>query len=402
MMQLSLSRYRGDSLFAIWVRIIATAVGACFGGILWYVASGNGRGNVWGMGVTTAVGFPILFFIRAYHPAPQPLKSVLTVTTMLVLGFSWIGTHNPTPGTALTYGADILWRRMVNVFIGLGAAFVVSLLPPSHTLRRYMRHGHAACIAELTRLTCCVLSFGTVHPDPAAVPDDHPDRVQLNKSLLALRAKIRQLKSKGPNTMFEVSLRGKWPEQRYTELNAVLLDAAKRLMFSFNVLKVQSGPWARAQFKRLRLSDPQFVGDLFAVLHMSSTSLAVPMPMPQITPAPLFDRLFTLMNGFDVVSARSPNIDEEETLLAELNLPKHLDRATLENQDYFYYASGANAWSSFVWRLDRVALAVKELCGEAYVVPTQYKEHYTPHVSQFDLAHTHPADSASPMSRKDR
>lgn len=374
MMQLCLSPHRGDSIFAVWVRIMATAIGACAGGSIWYIASGNSTGNVFGMGATTAVAFPLIYFFRTYCPASPPYKIVLTVTCFLCLGYSWTNTHFPPPDTHLTYGVDIMWRRMVNTFIGLGAAFVVSLLPPSQTLRAYQRRGHARCIADLTLLTSNVLTFGQIHPDPSAVPDTPTsDRALLTKSLISLRSRIRRLKLISANTRYEVSLRGKWPQKRYQELNTALQDAVKTLTCAFNVLKAQPGPWARALLKRLRLSDPRFIGDLFAVMHMAHAALAAGAPLPQITPAPLFDRLFFLKNDFDIVSAEDMDDTDEEEFFAALNLPRHLDRATLENINYFRYAAGATAWAGFILRLDRLALAVKELCGEDYNVPTNYR-----------------------------
>lgn len=371
MFQLTLSRWRGDTFYGTWVRVIATALGACFGGIMWYISSGSGQGNVWGMGVTTAVAFPMLYFFRQYSPFSPPLKLVCVVTAFLVLGYSWQDTHFPSPGV-LTYGADIMWRRLVLVLIGLGAALVGSYLPPSHTLRVYQRKGHAACIAELTKLTSSVLTWGAIHPNPDRVPEDDPERVQLTKSLINLRSKIRRLQAISPNTAYEVSFLGRWPAERYKELNEALLDAVKNLTYAYNVLKLQPGPWARAQFKRMRLSDPRFVGDMFAVVHMASTSLGGGKPMPHITPAPLLDRLFTLKNGFDIVS--SFDYEENEEIFTVLDLPQHLDRATLENIDYFLYAVGATSWTSFILRLDRIALAIKELCGEAYMVPLHVVE----------------------------
>jgi hypothetical protein len=49
-------------------------------------------------------------------------------------------------------------------------------------------------------------------------------------------------------------------------------------------------PWRKALLDRTRLSDPVFLGDVLAVITMTSTALHAGTPLPQITPSPLVAR----------------------------------------------------------------------------------------------------------------
>ncbi len=53
-------------------------------------------------------------------------------------------------------------------------------------------------------------------------------------------------------------------------------------------------PWRKALLDRTRLSDPVFLGDVLAVISLSSNALKAGTALPQITPSPLVARFVGL------------------------------------------------------------------------------------------------------------
>ncbi len=80
---------------------------------MWYVGSGSGRGNVYGLAAVCAVGFPMLFMIRIHYPAPPLLVIIFTVSAGLVVGYSWLNA-SLIQATNATWGWDVAWRRFVS------------------------------------------------------------------------------------------------------------------------------------------------------------------------------------------------------------------------------------------------------------------------------------------------
>lgn len=352
MSQLTLGRFSADTAFGFVSRIIATTLGALAGLVIWYISTGDGRGNAYGLAATSAIAFPMIFLARLYYPAPPITSIITTVTVALIIGYSWQDTHNPSYGN-LGYGIEVGWRRLVGVIIGVTAAFVMSLLPPRRTLRAYQRRSHARTISELASLKCQVIAYAAHHGA------DEP--VGLSKSLIALRGKLRRLDAISATIAYELTLRGKWPKERYKALFDVQMEISKLLSHFVSVAKKLPEPWAKALLRRTRMTDPLFIGDAIAVLIMCSTALQTGAPLPQITPCPLLDRYLLYRPGFSITR------DDDDD---HLGLPVHITYDILSDPDYFNYAVGCSTVAGLVIRLDKLMLLVKELVGEGYAVPT--------------------------------
>ncbi|KAN0063991.1 hypothetical protein ACQY0O_003597 [Thecaphora frezii] len=366
MAQLTLARFRGETAFALLSRLAATLVGACFGLAIWYISTGLGHGNAYGLGATTAFAFPLLMLFRLYYPGP-PITSIITsVTVMLIVGYSWKDVTNPSPGSP-GFGWTVTWKRFVTVAIGVTAAYLFSYLPPSNSLRKHQRLSHATTIAELGKSYCRVVSIAA-SPHHGAETDGEAERV--NKRLIALRAKLRRLDMAAVNVSYEYSLRGRWPKARYTELFKVQMELLKLLSHTLTVISQLGPAYSLALLRRTRFLDPLFLGDVISVISMCSTALKTASPLPQITPCPLLDRFMLFEHGFDV---RYPDHgaggddDEGSELLA--TLPKKISLATLKDEEYLAFAVGVVTLFGLVVRIDRLCVAVKELVGESFEVP---------------------------------
>jgi len=115
--------------------------------------------------------------------------------------------------------------------------------------------------------------------------------------------------------------------------------------------------WSRAFLRRTRLLDPDFQGDVLAVITMISNSLRSGQPLPQITPCPLLDRFMARRHGLNVIHQESDD---------DFGLPRTLTMDTLRNEQYLIFSVGVATTFAIITRLDRMMVATKDLVGEQY------------------------------------
>ncbi|KAI0271253.1 hypothetical protein BC834DRAFT_432593 [Gloeopeniophorella convolvens] len=346
--QLTLARFRGDTTFGLVARIISTFFGGLTGAAIWYISTGSGTGNPYGLAATCAVAFPFFFYARLYWPGPPMTNIIFFATTALVIGFSWQNTHFHF-GKFLYYGIDLAWRRFVLVSAGVTAAFIFSFLPPSTTLRRYQRHTFATAVTEIGSVYCSIVSY-------ASAPDTE-DPQHVIQSLIAIRLKLRRSIVLRTNIIYEFSLRGRWPAERYQKILDIQLEIAYLLSHLMSVIQHLEPAWTRAFLRRTRFLEPDFQGDVLAVISLISTALRTGVPLPQVTPCPLLDRFVLYHHGLNVIR------HEEDD---DYGLPRTMSIDILENEQYLCFCVGVSTAFGIVTRLDRLMLATKELVGEQY------------------------------------
>ncbi|KAI9457691.1 hypothetical protein HD554DRAFT_2141770, partial [Boletus coccyginus] len=346
--QLTLARFRGDTTFGLVTRIISTFVGGIIGTVMWYISTGSGQGNAFGLAAVCFVCFPFFFFARLYWPVPPMTNLIIWITAALVFGYSYQDTHlasSSSPG----YGFDVAWKRFVLVTVGVVAAGIFSFLPPSTTIRLYERKSLATTTAEIGSVYCSVISFANTKKEgETAVIIQHT---------LAILSKLKKSLVLKQNVIYEFSLRGQWPAERYQRILELQIQTSNLLSHLTSVLDKMEPAWAHAFLKRTRLSDPGFQGDVLAVISLISSSLRTGSPLPQVTPCPLLNRFMERPHGLNIVHEES----EED-----FGLPKVLTEETLESLQYLTFSVGVSTAYAIVTRLDKLMVAVKELVGEQY------------------------------------
>ncbi|TDL16038.1 hypothetical protein BD410DRAFT_731828 [Rickenella mellea] len=346
--QLTLSRFRGDTAYELTSRLLATFLGGVVGMVMWYASTGAGQGNAFGLAAVSAVCFPFFFFIRLYAPGPPMSKIIFLFTTQLVVGFSWQDRHIPSlasPGA----GYQVAWRRFVLVSAGVTAAFLFSFLPPSTTLRRYIRMTYATTVAEIGQLYCDILSHANA--------PTYPEVRDIANNLTAIRTKLNRSKILRKHVVYELSLQGRWPTERYDMILKVQLEIAYLLSHLKSVVEHLEPAWAKAFLRRTRFLESDFQGVVLAVISLVSTALRTGTPLPQITPCPLLDRFTSDKNGFNAFRHNAEG---------DYGLPRSLTIETLENEQYLCFSVGVATAFGIVTRLDKLMVATKELVGEQY------------------------------------
>ncbi|KAH8827139.1 hypothetical protein DL96DRAFT_1669804 [Flagelloscypha sp. PMI_526] len=319
MAQLTLARFRGDTVFGVIARIVSTLLGGIVGMAMWYVGNGTSSGNPYGFAAVFAVCLPFLFFARIYYPGPPMTTIIFIVTSLLVTGYSYQQKLVVLPG-APGVGWHLAWRSISNNSCSLDDS-IFSLLPPNTTLRSYHRNTLATVTSETGNIYCCVVSFANCHKE-----------VDTNKvvlSLSALRSKMLRILDMKENAIYEYSLRGRWPVKRYHEVLTLLKQS------------------------RLAFLIPDFQGDVLAVFMMLSTALRTWIPSPSNHSMP------SNTTGLHITAK-----DSEE----DYGLPRELNMLTLSNEQYLcgYFCVGVSTTFSLMRRLDRLMYSVKQLVGENY------------------------------------
>lgn len=345
--QVTLARFRGDTVFGLSSRVLSTFLGGLLGMVVWYISAGTGDGNAYGLGAVCAVCYPFFFYGRLYWPGPPMRVIIFFVTAILVVGYSYQDQIIVTPGSP-GFGWDVAWRRFILVTTGVVAAGIFSLFPPSITIRRYERTAMATTTSEIATMYCDIISFAN---------SPRMDPQEIVTGLIAIRSKILRSMSLKTNAIYEFSLRGRWPARRYQKIMELQLQIAYSLSHLMSVIEHMEPSWTRAFLRRTRFLDSDFQGDVLAVISMISTALRTGTALPQITPCPLLDRFSQTQYGLNVIHKES----EED-----YGLPRALTLDTLMNEQYLRFCVGVATAYGIMSRLDRLMLTVKEVVGEQY------------------------------------
>ncbi|KAF7322544.1 hypothetical protein HMN09_00032900 [Mycena chlorophos] len=353
MAQVTLARFRGDTVFGLSSRVFSTFLGGILGMVMWYISAGSGSGSAYGLAAVCAVCFPFFFYGRIYYPGPPMKVVIFFVTSILVIGYSYQDQNIKTIGTP-GFGWEIAWRRFILVTSGVVAAGIFSLLPPSTTIRRYERTALATSTTELGTIYCDIISYAN-----SLNHENEMDPQKIITGLIAIRSKIsRSLVLKG-NAIYEFSLKGRWPAKRYHQIIEVQQQLAYSLSHLMSVVEHMDPAWSRAFLRRTRFLDSDFQGDVLAVISMTSTALRTGCALPQITPCPLLARFQSQMHGLGLHVIHK---DAEE----DYGLPRHLTLETLRNEQYLRFCVGVATAYNVISRLDRLMYLVKEVVGEQY------------------------------------
>ncbi|TFK66336.1 hypothetical protein BDN72DRAFT_880366 [Pluteus cervinus] len=346
--QVTLARFRGDTAFALIARVFSTFLGCVVGAAMWYTSCGSSSGNAFGLAAVCAICFPFFFYARLYLPGPPMTNIVFFVTAILVLGYSYMDAKSAIPASP-PFGIDLAWRRFVLVTAGVTAAFIFSFLPPSTTIRLYQRKILSTASAETGAIYCSVVSYASMKRER--------DIQEIVTGLIAVRSKLKRSAIMRTNVVYEFSLRGRWPVKRYQKIQELQMQISYCLSHLLSVLTHLEPAWTQAFLRRTRLDDPDFQGDVLAVINMVSSALQTGTPLPQITPCPLLDRFMLRFHGLNVIHKES---DED------YGLPRTLTVETLKNEQYLIFCVGVSTAFALMTRLDNLMLATKEIVGEQY------------------------------------
>lgn len=99
MAQLGLVPYTSDFISGVIIRVAGTVVGGIIGLVCWYIGSGSGPGNPYGLAAIMAVAIVFFMWWRLFSPPEHMAAGImLASTTYMVVAYSYVDTHIPSYG----------------------------------------------------------------------------------------------------------------------------------------------------------------------------------------------------------------------------------------------------------------------------------------------------------------
>lgn len=333
--------YMADFTLSIVARLLGTIFGGVLGLIAWYIGSGSGPGNPYGLAAITPVMITMIVYLRVFLPMTFTIATVLSGATFsLIIGYSY-DEHHITQYGLPGVGATAFWKRVVAVLLGFVAAFVVQVIPKPPSSTRHVCYALANAVRALSDHYAFLLShWGRAEQNLAIANVGEKLSLDLAELLLSLHGSINILKLELTSSPFNPEVLRKAKDQCHVMNQALkrLLELVTTLPRDFQLRLVDA----------VGILDDHIIGDVMAVLALIEQSLRTGTPLPERTPAPLV-RVF-----FQEWRARTPSI--------------LLTRDLVRDENYRRYCVGVTAYLQFLSTIDDLLLVLKGTLGECHVI----------------------------------
>ncbi|ORY33700.1 hypothetical protein BCR39DRAFT_592676 [Naematelia encephala] len=405
MAQTGLGVFTGEQISTFFLRMAGTCAGLVVGMVTWYVGSGHGPGNPYGVAASTMFFIAPFLYLRIAAPPPAMVFFLMTgVTITFTVGYSWVDEHVYQTANQGS-GAALAGRRALLVIIGFTAGFIVMLFPKPTSARQIVRLNLSRCIADTSDLYGRVLTG--IEEEAEDVEDgilevsqgkglkeerkdvkERQDRYR--KQFLRIIGRMQVLQQQMGFASAEPGLKGPWPKAAYQEVYAVLEHVVSSLALLSGAYARLEPQWAKNLAERSDMMHPAFIADCLALFSIVHQSLRTGKPLPPTIP--IFERLAYHQTRHPMfrLQARGPttatttipaednddendgvttgsdvdrlSIMEDDKAIENLGRPLTWDIAHDEQLSVF--ATANVALVHIVVGLDRLQRAVVELVGE--------------------------------------
>ncbi|KLP14067.1 membrane protein [Fusarium fujikuroi] len=337
MAQMALEPYMSDFTSGILIRTLGTVAGGILGLLCWYIGSGNGPGNPYGLAAIMAVAIIGMMWWRLFAP-PQHMAAgiMLTSTMYMVMSYSWVDTHIPSYGNP-GVGYEVFWRRILLVLIGFGAAVLVALLPRPLSGNRHYRQILSSQLSSIRDRYALLIS---VWRSP---PDDFVEVIE--KQATTTEELLNSIALPILKTKFEFST---------SNIDTETLSRANHLCNNLNVFLAQFSmtatkiplPVRERFFYRVSAGDENLIADLMSTMTLLQHSLMSGEPLPAILPTPLVGRAIQFRR------LRGDFQDEGNS------------KEYLAKQEGRQWSAAVYSFVRFLGTLDELVIVVKKSVGE--------------------------------------
>ncbi|KAL2858955.1 hypothetical protein BJX68DRAFT_277643 [Aspergillus pseudodeflectus] len=350
--QLGLGIDMPDFTFSTFGPAAGTLAGGILGLLGWYIGSGGGPGNPYGLSAVCAAFLPILLWVRLYVPPYHiPGGTLVAVTFLLVIIYSYVDTHNPTYGDP-GVGYNVFWRRVLLILIGSGAATIVQILPRPPSATRHVCKSLSRSVRTLSDYYALLLSsWSEPNPDQCAQALGEPIWMGLTQSLNTLADPISNLRFELSSSRFD-STSLKQIKQICHVINnnlASLLKASATL----------PRPHRDQLVHMSGMLDQRCIGEIMAVLGIAEQAIRTGDAPPEMLPTPLVRRALEFQFG------RSRQSHNRQTGCGGNVL---VSAEMLKDKDYCQLCVALAAYIRFLAAVDELVLLIKGVLGEAHLV----------------------------------
>ncbi|ATY65294.1 hypothetical protein A9K55_003772 [Cordyceps militaris] len=338
--QLTLLPFMADFVVSIVSRALGTVAGGALGMLAWYVGSGSGAGNPYGLGATTAVMTVILVWLRIWGPHMLTVASIMCgATFVLVIGFSYDNHHIYQYGLP-GQGYEAFWKRVVTVFIGLLAAAIVHIFPKPTSATNHVCHVLGKSVRRMSdQYAILLVSQKRPAENRSLCALAERDSLDLGHSLSLLGPSINFVKAEMSFGPFDQKTLRKALEECHN-LNRSL----SRLLSIAHSLP----PDLKYRFETVSgLVDDHVIGDIMAVLHIIQQSFETGDSLPERLPTPLTRTFYHAW-------------EQKKQVV--------VNKAHLRDESYPQYCIAISSYIKFLSTVDNLVLILTETLGESHIL----------------------------------
>ncbi|KAF4978725.1 hypothetical protein FZEAL_4945 [Fusarium zealandicum] len=339
--QTCLLLYMADFTFSLVSRALGTIIGGIMGMIAWYIGSGNGPGNPYGMAASTAVMIVPLIWWRIFLPPAFAQATIMGGATFaLIIGFSWAENHIEQYGLP-GKGYVAFWKRLVTVLLGFLAAFIVQLFPNPPSATKHVCKTLANSVRTMSDHYALLISHWgrTVRSDALSAVAEEIS-LEVAEILLSLDPSIALLKGELSFGPFEHKVL-KQTQEQIQHINQAL---GGLLNFAATLPKELQ--------ERLALTcgvlDDRAIEDVMAVMGLVEQALRTGSPLPERLPAPLARRVF-------------------ESYRVQVHSSMLTTRLVMDG-DHRQYCVAVSLYLKFLTSIDDLVLVLKRALGERHII----------------------------------
>ncbi|RHZ68945.1 hypothetical protein CDV55_100099 [Aspergillus turcosus] len=338
--QTTLLVYMSDFTFSLICRAVGTVIGGVVGLVAWYIGSGSGPGNPYGLAAISAPVIVVFMWGRLFlSPALLQATVMSAATFFLVIGYSLADTQIPQYGNP-GVGYSVFWRRLVLVFVGFAAALIVQVFPRPPSAARHICTSLSNTLRRLTDHYALLLScWARPNNDPRMAEQLS---IEVAERLAALNGPIALLGLEFSGSAFDsASLR------QVQALCQTLNQNLGRLLLLSATLPLE------LQERLARTSgvlEQRAIADVMAVLGVVAQAIKTGDALPEVLPTPLTKRCYEYWRG------------------AQLTEVMPLQTELIREKAYRRYCVGVMAYVRVLAAVDELVMVVKGVLGEAHIV----------------------------------
>ncbi|KAI2812394.1 hypothetical protein CBS115989_10505 [Aspergillus niger] len=339
--QTTLLVYMADFTMALISRLVGTVVGGVLGMVAWYIGSGHGPGNAYGLGAITAAMTVVLMWWRIFLPPTLAMAAIMSgATFVLVVGFSYDDGHIQQYGLP-GRGYEAFWKRLVTVLLGFVAATVVQLFPRPPSATRHVCQTLSNSVRTISDHYALVLShWARADPEHPIATVAEKITLEMAETLLSLKAPIGLLR-------FEMSF-GPFNRKTLSRTQSLLEDmnqALGRLLVLSTTLPLNL---QQRLMERVGFMNDYTVGDIMAVLGVIEQALKAGAALPERLPTPLVKRCYEAW--------------------AQQHQTAELSKTLVRDENYRRYCVAISSYLKFLASIDELVLVLKAALGESHIV----------------------------------
>ncbi|KKK20526.1 hypothetical protein ARAM_001116 [Aspergillus rambellii] len=319
--------YMADFTLSLVSRTAGTVVGGVLAMVAWYIGSGDGPGNPYGLAAITALMTIILMWWRLFLPPAFTIAAVMSgATFVLVIGFSYDDGHTQQYGLP-GRGYVAFWKRLVTVLLGVVAA----LITLSNTMRTLSDH-YALLLSHWGR------TEGSRFLGPVA----EKISIEVAEGLMAIQDSISVLK-------FEMTL-GPFNQQALAETRVLCQDLNQSLGRLLALSATLPPEFQTRLAQTTGMLDDDHIGDIMAVLSVIEQALKSGIALPERLPTPLIKRCYNAWYS--------------------RNRAAELSTTLFRDENYRRYCVAISAYLKFLSTIDDIVLVLKGALGESHIIQT--------------------------------